>query len=218
MKNLLLLLLTLSLAACSGAERTGSGDDDDSSADDDDTVGDDDDTVGDDDDTVGDDDDTVGDDDDTVGDDDDSSSGSGQILINELMAGNDDTVADENGDFDDWLELYNPGSVAVDISGWLLGDDVFTDFDPWTFPKGTTIEPGGFLVVWCDDEGDQGPLHADFKLSGDGEPVGLYDADENPIDVLEYPALEDGEVYARTVDGGSTWEVTTDASPGASNE
>lgn len=69
------------------------------------------------------------------------------VRINEFMSSNGATLADEDGDFEDWIELYNPSSTAVDISHWGLSDSN-TPFK-WTFPAGTIIEAGGYLLVWA---------------------------------------------------------------------
>ncbi|MHC3130231.1 MAG: CotH kinase family protein, partial [Candidatus Bathyarchaeota archaeon] len=71
------------------------------------------------------------------------------LVINEFMANNDDAVAGPDGDYPDWIELYNGGTEAVDLSGMYLSDDITNP--KWQFPSGTVIEAGGFLVVWGDN-------------------------------------------------------------------
>ncbi len=73
--------------------------------------------------------------------------GSSNILINEFMASNSNTIADEDGDFSDWIELYNPTQQAVDLEGWGLSDNVTKPFK-WIFPE-VTIKPGEYLLVWA---------------------------------------------------------------------
>ncbi len=69
------------------------------------------------------------------------------IVINELMSSNSNTLADEDGDFEDWIELYNRGEESVDLEGWGLSDDASKLFK-WKFPK-VTINPGEYLLVWA---------------------------------------------------------------------
>jgi hypothetical protein len=69
------------------------------------------------------------------------------ILINEMMSSNAGAVADDEGDFSDWIELFNKGTSAVQLEGWGLSDNHSNPFK-WVFPK-TTIEPGKFLLVWA---------------------------------------------------------------------
>jgi hypothetical protein len=104
------------------------------------------------------------------------------VKINEWMASNDGPggYADPaDGQFQDWIELYNPNAIAVNLSGYTLTDDL-TLPAKWTFPAGTTIAPMGFLVIWADNEVAQNTpgngLHAAFQLDSDGESIGLYNA------------------------------------------
>ncbi len=140
------------------------------------------------------------------------------LFINELMAANDTTLADPQGDYDDWIELYNSGSEAIDMSGMYLSDDA-DEPTKWRFPAGTTITAGGFLLVWADgDTGDTPGLHANFRLSSGGESVVLSDVDERGnavIDRVDFPELEDDEAYGRSTDGGEAFEVVPTPSPGA---
>lgn len=71
------------------------------------------------------------------------------VVINEVQSSNDATCIDENGESSDWIELYNNGAEAVDLSGWGLSDNTSKLFK-WTFPEGTTIAAGGYLRVFAD--------------------------------------------------------------------
>src|SRR5690554_2773738 len=72
---------------------------------------------------------------------------SSSILINELMSSNSNTIADEEGDFSDWIELYNPTEETVNLKGWGLSDNISNPFK-WVFPE-VTIGPGDYLLVWA---------------------------------------------------------------------
>lgn len=137
------------------------------------------------------------------------------VLVNELLAGNDAGITDEAGEAEDWLELYNPGSTAVSLDGWTITDDFGVE-EPWAFPEGAEVPAGGYLLVWCDGDADQGDLHADFKLSKDGETVTLLKDGEVSSEVA-FPALEDDQSYARVPDGSDDWSITT-PTPEAANE
>jgi hypothetical protein len=100
----------------------------------------------------------------------------GPIIISEFVAKNDNGIRDEHGERDDWIELVNTGKTAVDVSGMHLTDDV-SNPDKWPIPAGNRLQPGQTLLVWADEDGGQGPLHANFKLSADGEEVALFAAD-----------------------------------------
>lgn len=124
----------------------------------------------------------------------------GQVVIAELVAKNGALDTDENGDHDDWLVLQNVGTAALSLDGWRLTDDYELEV-PWDLPAGQTLGPGDTLLIWCDDESDQGELHANFKLSSDGETLHLLDADDAVVQSLTFPALEEDQKYVRADDG-----------------
>ena len=90
-------------------------------------------------------------------------SASGGVLINEMMSSNSSTIADEDSDFEDWIELINTGSTAVDLSGWGLSDSESDPFE-WTFPAGAEISPGGFLHVWASGKDRAVPIEVPATL------------------------------------------------------
>ncbi|MFT5525114.1 MAG: hypothetical protein ACI9HK_003080, partial [Pirellulaceae bacterium] len=98
----------------------------------------------------------------------------GTLLISELVAQNNSGLTDENGDFSDWIELYNPTAQSVDLAGWHLTDDA-ADLDKWTFPA-VDLDSGAFMVVYASDKDrvdPLNPLHTNFKLAGGGEYLAL---------------------------------------------
>ncbi len=107
------------------------------------------------------------------------------VVINEYMATNSTTAADEFGDFDDWIELYNNSSQAVDLTGYLLSDNENRP-DKYTFPPGSVIGPGQYFIIWADNEPEQGPYHAEFALSASGEEVILSLPDTSTIDYFAF--------------------------------
>lgn len=93
-------------------------------------------------------------------------------VISEFMASNETTLADEDGDFSDWIEIYNPDDEPVDLAGYFLSDDVEV-LKRWVFPA-TTLEAGAWLVVFASGKDrDVGEFHTDFKLSAGGEYLAL---------------------------------------------
>lgn len=122
------------------------------------------------------------------------------VVINEIMASNSATASDENGEFDDWIELYNTSSSAVDLSGYYLTDNP-ANLTKWTFPAGTSIAANGYLIVWADEDQEQGPLHANFKLSGTGEPLYLLDASVQYADTVRFGQQTTDMGYARVPNG-----------------
>ena len=99
-----------------------------------------------------------------------------QVRITEFMASNSHTIADEDGDYEDWIELQNTSPVAVDLYGWALTDDA-DDLTKWKFPA-TNIPPGGFLLVFASNKDRRkpgAPLHTNFRLEASGEFLALVD-------------------------------------------
>ena len=107
------------------------------------------------------------------------------IVINELMASNTRTLADPQGHYEDWLELHNLTGNVVNLSGMYLTDKI-DNLKKWAFPENTTIPAQGYLLVWLDEDGKaDGGLHANFKLSRNGETVMLVDTDTRGNQVLD---------------------------------
>jgi hypothetical protein len=114
------------------------------------------------------------------------------LFINEWMAANGGFIADPaDGDFDDWFEIYNPGAVTVDLTGYHLTDDT-GNRNKFLVPSGVRIPAGGFLLVWADENVGQtrtnGDLHVNFKLSQSGEAIAIYDPQGRLIDSVTFGA------------------------------
>lgn len=107
------------------------------------------------------------------------------VVINELMALNTKSLTDPQGQHEDWLELHNVTNNTVNLSGMYLTDKTDNP-KKWAFPENTTIPAGGYLLIWLDEDGkaDMG-LHANFKLSRNGETVALVDTDTRGNQVLD---------------------------------
>ncbi len=136
------------------------------------------------------------------------------IVINELMASNDTIVADEAGEYDDWFELYNTSDTDIDISGYFLTDKI-DNLDKWELPEGTVIKANDYLVVWADEDSSQGPLHANFKLSANGEILILLDPDFTVMDEVSFGPQQTDTSYARSPNG--TGEFVEQAATFAAN-
>ncbi len=141
------------------------------------------------------------------------------LRLNEVLASNTTTNFDEAGEFDDWVEIHNAGNEPVDMAGLFLSDNL-GEPTKWAFPAGI-LQPGAFLLVWCDEDLDQGPLHASFKLSAGGEELGIYAgfaAGNAPIDTLVFGAQTTDVSLGRMPDGDGAWTLFSHPTPGASNQ
>ncbi len=141
------------------------------------------------------------------------------VRLNEFMADNATTIQDEEGKYEDWIEIVNLADFDVDLSGLYLTDDA-TEPKMWRFPEGTTIGPSDQLLIWADnDDGDPG-LHTNFKLSAAGEYVGLYAPGYLANGLLDghtfgpqSPDISEG----RDVDGGGSFIAQPLPTPDAHN-
>jgi hypothetical protein len=106
------------------------------------------------------------------------------VVINEFMASNSLTVADQDGEYNDWIELYNNTSTAISLQNYYLSDDVSEPYK-WQLPD-TSIAANGYLIIWADKDTLQNGLHANFKLSASGEGVILSNASKNLMDYVSF--------------------------------
>ncbi|MEY2407643.1 MAG: hypothetical protein QOF48_313 [Verrucomicrobiota bacterium] len=111
-------------------------------------------------------------------------------VITEIMPDNAGTLADEDGDFPDWIEIYNPGPGSVNLQGWFLTDNpaLLTN---WAFPA-VNLSPGGYLVVFASGKNrtnDPARLHTSFQLEASGEYLALVQPDGMTIASAFSPAF-----------------------------
>lgn len=145
------------------------------------------------------------------------------IVINEFSASN-NSLEDEFGDKDDWIELFNKGSQPVDLAGLFITDKLNNKLKHQiTSGTGdeTMLEPGAYKIIWADEQTYQGPLHVNFKLSADGESIGLYQQVGDVINTLDEVTFE---TMGNTVSGSripnatGPFVLTSKVTPGAANQ
>ncbi len=137
------------------------------------------------------------------------------LVISEVMTANSSAVPDENGEFSDWVEVWNSSDHPIDMGGVGLSDR--DDRVLFLFPK-SALPPGGRLVVFASDTNSADPagtLHAKFKLSSAGETVYLFDPNAYVIHKVTVPIMNTDVSFALVSDG--TWAQTQEYSPGFEN-
>jgi len=146
---------------------------------------------------------------------------SAQLYINEFMASNDSACPGPQGDFPDWIEIYNNGSEDVMLGGYFLSDkldDPAAMFQiPDTYPDSVTVPAGGFILFYANKGEETSVLNLNFKLSGGGEAVGLWTPESIFIDSLTYGDQSDDISFGRYPDGGELWGLMNDFTPGTAN-
>lgn len=142
---------------------------------------------------------------------------SGDIVINEVEANNQDGISNEDGKHKDWIELYNKTNNALGLSGLYLSDDIANPLK-WKFPSIAFIPANGFLLVWADDL-DTTFLdhHANFNLSNMGDSLFLTNSSLVYFDSTSFSAVSTDTAYARCPDGTGTFQLTIQPTPRTSN-
>lgn len=124
----------------------------------------------------------------------------GSVLINEVLASNDSLNFDLNGEDEDWIELINTTNNPIDLAGFYLSDDPL-HLMQWAIPAGSLIPANGYLLIWADNDTAQVGLHANFKLSSNGDYVYLSHGFNVHDQVAFGPQLANIS-YARCPDAG----------------
>ncbi|ESU30004.1 hypothetical protein FLJC2902T_04920 [Flavobacterium limnosediminis JC2902] len=141
------------------------------------------------------------------------------VTINEVLASNTNVNQDENGNYEDWVELYNYGATPINLNGFGLSDDVLLPHK-WSFPA-VTLNPGQYLLVWCSDKNRTtpgSPLHTNFKISASpGET--LYLTNQSTLNLATFPAtaLQENISYGRSPNGTGSYFYFNVPTPGQPN-
>ena len=126
------------------------------------------------------------------------------LVINEIMASNISAIADQSGEYDDWVELYNGNNFSLNLTGYYLSDSE-NDLTKWSFPN-VSISPNDYLIIWCDTAGNtQAGLHTTYRLSADQEEVYLTDPNGTIIDAVHFVNMPNDVAYARVPNGTGTF-------------
>ncbi len=141
-----------------------------------------------------------------------------QIHINEVMSANDLTIDDEDGDSSDWVELFNAGPYAQNLTGFYLSDDP-DNISKWALP-GVMLGAQEYLLIFCSgkDRGVIGEeLHTNFKISASGETI-FFSNQSGSVQKLDIVALPDDYSFGAFPDGSSDFYISSVPTPEASNE
>ncbi|MBN1181760.1 MAG: CotH kinase family protein [Bacteroidales bacterium] len=135
------------------------------------------------------------------------------IFINELVSSN-QYIPDEMGEKDDYIELYNNSTIDINIAGWYMTDDplnktmckiLTTDYSQ------TVIPAKGRLILWADNQPEQGMTHLDFKIDQDGEIIILSKMNDDykllTVDSVKVPVMDANFSYSRITDGNAIWAI-----------
>lgn len=135
-----------------------------------------------------------------------NSSPNSGLVINELMPKNNSVVADESGAYEDWVELFNHGAVPINTSSYFLTNRL-SEPARWQLPN-VTLDPGQHLLIWCDDDPYDGPLHASFTMDAAGDNLFLTGEEDGAWRIMDEISWTDAPINAswgRTSDGAEDW-------------
>ncbi|HEY5956267.1 MAG TPA: lamin tail domain-containing protein [Polyangiaceae bacterium] len=136
------------------------------------------------------------------------------LYINEVQSSNQSTIADDNGEYDDWIEIYNPGTESVDLEGFLMSDSKNSE----AIVGSVKVPAGGVVLLWADKDAEQGPGHLGFKLSSDGDQISISAPDGRELDKTEIGAIRtEGASWQRFPDGTGAFSWCTVPTPNALN-
>ena len=148
------------------------------------------------------------------------SSSLAEPVVNEVMASNRTTLADAQGEFDDWVEIYNPGASDLDLRGYFVSDDA-DDLTKWPLAsEGAVVVPaGGYTVLWLDNDTAAGPNHLPFRLAAEGDLFILTAPDgATVIEQIQLPAQHPDISYGRSQDHAGQFRYLINPTPGAVND
>jgi hypothetical protein len=143
-----------------------------------------------------------------------------QVTVNEYSAANWKQFKDNFNNTEDWIELHNAGTAAIDISAWGLTDDD-ADLQKWQFPLGTSIPAGGFLNVWCSKRNTNadGILHTNFSLTQTkgNDIIVLSKANGLIVNSITVEKTLVHQSRCRSTDGANSWKICTTPTPASTN-
>ena len=140
------------------------------------------------------------------------------VVINEILTSNTMTNTDEDGSYQDWVELYNIGPASVSLNGFGLTDDPTLPYK-WVFPN-VTMAAGTYLLVWCSDKNLTNPaseLHTNFKISASGESVTLTNPGGDLVNMVPATFMISDVSYGRQPNGTGAFVFFSTPTPNAVN-
>ena len=144
----------------------------------------------------------------------------GQIVSNEYSAANYDTYLDNYGEYEDWVELFNTTSSAIDVNGWYLSDKA-NNPTKWMVPSSLIIPPNGTVIIFCSgrDELIGGNAHTNFKITQTkGNEVFILTNNLNVFqDSVRILPNQKSHTRGREINGSNIWSVFINGTPNANN-
>ena len=138
------------------------------------------------------------------------------LQINEICPSNIDQWVDSSFNYGGWVELYNPTSTTVNITGWYLSDNK-DKLQKAKIMQETTVPAYGFKTLWFDHYSKWSKKTIDMKLDCDGGTIYLSDSQGKLFASLDYPEAVSRCSWARTAECDETWIYCANPTPGKNN-
>ncbi|MFN6946245.1 MAG: CotH kinase family protein [Cytophagaceae bacterium] len=140
------------------------------------------------------------------------------LIINEIMSSNHSVIMDEDGDFEDWIELYNSANTSINLLNFAITDNPERP-NKWTFPS-LIVPPNSYILIFASGKNRKSGtnLHTNFKISASGEPIILSNPFGTEIDRFEEKAIPTNHSYGRKTDGAAEKVLFSQSTPGYSND
>ena len=135
------------------------------------------------------------------------------LIINESMSKNNNAVYDEDGDTPDWIEIYNDTNKTISLDGVRLSKDL-NGLNDWSFPIGSKVGKGSYLVVLCDGGAPASKTNTGFSLSAEGGGIYMLDPNGFVVDSVEYGFQIAGQSIGRVL---GEWQLLDELTPGTEN-
>lgn len=133
--------------------------------------------------------------------------------FNEIVSSNDGVNIDETGQTEDWIELINHSDKVINLQDFSISDSN-SGFIP--LPE-HPLSPGETVLLWADDDTDEGALHLPFKISASGESLALKRNTDGVQVTLNLPPLDTNISFARFPDGNGDYVACRYPTPGRNN-
>jgi hypothetical protein len=140
------------------------------------------------------------------------------LVINEIMGSNQTTLTDQDGDYNDWIELYNGSSITISLNGYGLSDNSDIPFK-WVFPN-VTMAPNSWLLVWASGKNltnTTASLHTNFSISSSGETILLTAPDQTLVDSVQTQSFQIDVSFGRMPNGTGPWKYFYTSTPNTEN-
>ena len=122
---------------------------------------------------------------------------------------------DDDGDYNDWIELYNASSETISLKSWYISDDK-EDIKKWKFPD-RQIKAGEYFLIFASDKDKNSKyVHTNFKISSKGETIYLSNQNEELIDEIQIPKLLTNISYGISIENNDKIYYS-ESTPGAYN-